>query len=295
MTKPFSTVATALLTFTVTLVLNTALNYYSSDKGSISISRSIVVDGKAMTILTIENFTRNFIEGVAVEIPISAPISTFATDSPVTFTDAPQPYHVDTRIVKFGQISPRMVTHIFIPTSGLSATPPVRIANLDAVGLTLRRDDELESPLRKALLEALLIASIYTVFAIGVGYYTDKRTKLLQNSLNKLEEEVKVSKKRVNEFETRIQKHRLLLQARLFDYAKELEFWRNAFRTLVMKGQGEMMSADNVINAVTTALKTHGTNDHVHSFESIRVAAAWLTEAEKAPKSVADATIANNT
>ena len=305
-----NTILPVLLTFLITFGLNTAINYYSSDKGSIGISRPIQVGGKSLTVLTIENYSRDFMNEVAIEIPSALSISELLTDAPVIFTDTPQPYQGRSRVVKLGQISPRLVTRVFIPLPDAASHDLIRVANPDASGLSLRKDDEIESPLRKAALLALLVAVLYAIFTFLSDYYTKQRINSfrleienlrkkndkeraedkteadeLGRNITKTREQATETKemlsKQVTEAREMISKQRLLLQARLFDYAKELEFWRNAFRTLILNKSGSAHNADELIKSVTDELKTHGTKASTHQFETIRIAAEWLADAER--------------
>lgn len=289
-----NTILTVLLTFLVTFGLNAAMNYYSSDKGSIGISRSIQVGGKSLTVVTIENYSRDFMNEVAIEIPSVLPISEILTDAPVILTDTPPPYQGRTRVVKLGQISPRLVTRVFIPLPDAMSHGLIRVANPDASGLSLRKDDEIESPLRKALLHAFVVSVMYVIFTLVSAYYTglrvariEERLAKLNNNLDKTSAMTEYLRKMVTEAGVTSSKQRLLLQARLFDYAKELEFWRNAFRTLILSKSGSTQNADELIKSVTDELKTHGTKASTHQFETIRIAAEWLSDAER--KSAASA------
>jgi hypothetical protein len=277
----FNTIVSVGITFIVTLVLNSALNYYASDRGTIGISRSVPIEGKSLTVVTIENYSREFLDGVALEIPTSIPLENLFSDTPVMFVDAPLPHQAKSRSVRINQISPRLVTRVFIPAPIGASSPLIRIANPEASGVSLRRDDELESPLRKAVLSALVVAVLYAVFTLVNAFISRRDTKALRGEVEGLSSQAKRLSSRVNDVETRAAKHRLLLQARLFDYSKELEHWRNAFKTLVLSSGGKSNSAEAAIREVTKMLGTHGTREPAEGFESIRVAAGWLSDIER--------------
>lgn len=290
MSQTLSTVVSVAITFVVTLALNTTVNYYASDRGTIGISKPIPIEGKTITVLSIENYSRDFVEGLAIELPATVPITALISDAPVTFTDTPAPHQGSSRVVKVNQISPRLITHIYIPTPSTTNTPAIRALNLDAMGLTIRHDEELEPPLRKALFSGLIVASIYAIFAFGITYYTKREIKPLREQIEVLKSKTEGIRPKIAKMESRITKQRLLMQARLFDYSKELNFWRNTFRTLVLKGHGDTKAADEAIETVTKTLKTHGTNASMNHFEEIKVAAAWLVQAEQDDKGTSNKT-----
>lgn len=279
MPKQLSTALTIVLTFFMTLALNTAVNFYTSDKGAVGVSRSIMVGGKIMSVISIENYSRDFLEGVAVEIPTGIATSDVTADGAVAIVDVPGTQQPRTRLVRINQIPPRLVTRVFVPAPDAAAAQLVRVVNSDAAGLRLRRDDELESPLRQALLSALVIASMYALFAVGTTYYANRTTKSVQAQADLLEKQVKIAKRRLDDVETRMTKQRLLLQARLTDHSRELEFWRNTIRALLNSGPAGGQKAEEVVAQVTESLKTFGATPD-RTFDAVRVAAAWLLEAE---------------
>ena len=281
MSKPLSTVASVGITFLVTLLLNTAMNYYSSDKGTVGISRSIPIGGKLVTVVTIENYTKEFLDGVALEVPVAVSLASLFSDAPVKLSEESQTHAGSTRLVRVDQINPRLVTRIFVPVPAGVEGSQIRIANAEASGVSLRRDDELQSPLRKALLDALVVAAIYALLALAAVYYMKRENKALEKRVDALSTQAEGWRSEIKGIETRVTKQRLLLQARLFDYAKELEYWRTTIRTLLLKAGAEKSSVDTLISDVTKSLGTHGTREPAEGFEAIRVAAGWLAEAER--------------
>lgn len=274
-------VASTAVAFVVTLILQSAVSYYASDSGTIGLSKRVSMGGTSVIVLTIENYSREFLENVAVEIPTSISLNAITSDSPVTFSEAPQPNRSSTRIVRIGQISPRLVTRLFIPLQGTAEDAEIRLVNRERVGLTLRKDDELESPLRKAFISGLITATLYAVFWVGLAIQTRRESDRLINDYESAKRGRSELRVRLEKVEGVLAKQRLLLSARLFDFSKELSFWRNAFRALVLQLGGEKKRADEVIETVTKRLGTHGTTDASHDFETIRIAAAWMADVER--------------
>lgn len=287
MNKPTSTVVSVAITFFLTLFFNTLVNFYSSDKGTIGISRSVSLDGRNLTVITIENHSMEFIDGIAVEIPAGVLTKSLFADTPITIVDVPASNVSATRIVKVGQVSPRLVTRIFIPLPQGPGVAQVRIANTEATGMAFRADDQLESPLKKALASAVVVALLYTIFTVVSTYLARRETREMRERQDELTKELRTVKERMDAVNNNIAKQRILLQARLSDYSKELNFWRNTIKQLVLTRGGSAESVDALIEKVTRSLGTHGTKAPAEGFDSIRIAAGWLAEAEKG-RAVAD-------
>lgn len=287
MNKSLGTVGSVALTFFVTLFLNTLLNLYTSEKGSVSVSRPIQIDGLRVVVVTIENQSPDFLNGLVIEVPTNVKTASLAAEPAFSVEDVASSQGKQ-KLLKLGQISPRFVSRLFVPIQDGT----VRIANAEASGLVLRQDDRLESPLRMALLSALFIAALYALVEGVSTFYSSRERKVLRDQLASLRQnhEATVAEAKqlrgdleitVRDVSARMAKHRLLLQARLFDYSKELDFWRNAIRNLLLDAGSSKRTPDELISKVTASLGTHGTKVHGDSYETIRVAARWLAEAEQ--------------
>lgn len=77
----------------------------------------------------------------------------------------------------------------------------------------------------------------------------------------------------------RLTRIRVLLMARLDDYSRELEFWRNTIRKLVLASGEDRKSAEQLLKQVSKSLGTHHTGQY-EDFEALRVAAKLLTRAD---------------
>lgn len=302
MTSMSNTLISTAVAFVVTLVLNAALNYYSSDMGTVGISKPIVIDGKSVVVLSVENYSRNFIDDLAVEIPKTISVDRISTDSPVVFVDSAHGPSI-TRVVKINQISPRRVTRVLIPVEDQTIFGAIRVVNREAAGLALREDDELESPFRRAVLSASIAATLYALFWVASALHTNKVASGLRDQAGRLRDELEKLQQKsrdeleksqqkndevrseIRELKGRVTKQRILLLARLHDYAKELGFWRNSFKSLVLKSGGKDKRAEEIIEVITQGLGTQGTKDSGHEFETLKVASAWLADVEQRNKS----------
>lgn len=287
MNKSLGTVGSVVLTFFVTLVLNTLLNFYTSEKGSVSVSRPIQIDGSRVVVVTMENQSSDFLNGLVIEIPAGVKTTSLVAEPAITIEDVASSQGKQ-KLLKLGQISPRLVSRLFVPIP----EGTVRIANADASGVALRQDDRLESPLRIALLSALFVAVLYALVEGVSTFHASRKRKALREeiaSLRKDHDAAAADAKQVRSdlegevksVNARVAKHRILLQARLFDYSKELEFWRNTIRSLLLDSGSDKRTPEELISKVTASLGTYGTKSSGESYETIRVAARWLSEAEQ--------------
>lgn len=298
-----NTVSTVVITFLVTFLLNTIANYYTSDKGTIEIGRPVQINGKLVSIITIENFTSEYIDGIAIEIPSTLTLPSITSDSPIVLVENGMHASSQKKLIKISQIAPKLITHVFLPLDVTSDSNFIRVANIDQVSISLRNENTLESPIKKAINTAFFAAIIYSLFTY-LGLFearkeikraeenAEKIRQELNERMNKakeasdcLHDELEKQKKFIAEIESNaksfLKKQRMLLQSRIFDYSKELNFWRDTIKQLLIRNGHQPLQNDEILKTVTEKLGTYGTYQKSESFENTRVAVAWLIEAEQ--------------
>lgn len=292
MNKAIGSIGSVVITFLVTLLLNTVLNYYTNDKGTVSISKPIKIDQTSVVIVTIENYTGDFINGLVLEVPVTLSASAITAEPAIVIEELQSPARNQSKLLKLTQVRPRHVSRLLIATADAIQASAIRVANLEATGLAQRVDDRLESPLRAAVIPAFFGAVFYAIILGGFSFVLYREQLKLSEKLDKLKaesatlrSELKSDQKRMEkEFTVMngvIVKHRLLLLARLHDYAKELAFWRNTIKMLLLQSGGQNLQADDLIGKVTAALGTFGTlSQSEKDFEAIKVASRWMADAE---------------
>lgn len=288
MSKTFSIATSVVITFVTTLALNASLNLATGDRGTVSVSKPLVIDGKSLQVVSIENYTSDFIQGLALEVDASVPIKAIIADSAVQLSEPQAPHPANTRLVTINQIPPRLVSRLFITMPSGGVTSPPRLVNASALGISVRHENELESPLKNALLTAFLVALAYAAFTAASAAYAKRQLDSLRQDIDKLKGDILTKEEStaeihdaVNRLKTQSAKQRLLLQARISDYSKELTFWRNAVTKLLLAKDGDLKTANEVVAAVTQQLGTHGTRAKDKDYEAVLVAASWLAESER--------------
>lgn len=304
MSKTITSVTSVVVTFLVTLVLNTVTNYYASDKGSVSISRPTKLDGTPVVIVTIENFSTEPLSGLVLEVPTTISSATIIVEPAVVVEELPSSAKLQTKLLKLSQIRPQHVSRLIVPTLDANQSNAIRVTNLRSTGLSLRADDKLDSPIRTALFSGLITALfagfVYALFA----FFLYKEHEALSSKIDELRRENAESHrdltKKDAEWQTRAEKlenrmealqavlvkQRLLLQARLRDYATELSFWRNTVATLVNKFGAQNLSGEKLFEHVTQSLGTFGTLSHSErEFKTIELASQWMADIERKAQS----------
>ena len=140
---------------------------------------------------------------------------------------------------------------------------------------------------RDALLTSFImtiIYGIYTFFFFQKLNHVDKNRTELRKDLQQITFE---SNKTASEAKISHQRIKLLLIARIQDYRKELDFWKDTIRKIIYNQRGAKQDVNDLFDIVTKNLKTYGTRGILGSseFESITTMAKLLVENEKKPAS----------
>ncbi|MEH6947812.1 hypothetical protein V7068_12215 [Bacillus sp. JJ634] len=176
---------------------------------------------------------------------------------------------------------------------------------------------DMENPIKGELRSLVLNALIYALVA-GLAVYIFKKNedKRAAESTRKLEEvnrdierierkreelqeevnkykqamedrkkEIDIQQKRIDKVSIDAQKRNILLQAKLYDYRKELSFWRDTIRKIIYQLPDGKDKAEQLIRIVSSSLKTYQTNEKEnHNFETLKVLSKWIKDINQEEK-----------
>ncbi|MCU4666576.1 hypothetical protein ABE321_07195 [Bacillus paralicheniformis] len=167
--------------------------------------------------------------------------------------------------------------------------------NVDKNGnnLSVYYEAALLNPAQKQLLSIILNGVLLFLILNFVLWLTEKRRKRdYKRMRNLIRDSRRDLRARARDFETlkndldrekyKSAKARILLQAKLNDYKKELSFWRNTIRKVLYEIPDGEKKAEKLIGTVTSSLETYETNEkNQHDFETLKVAAALLRDSDE--------------
>ncbi|MCJ8008131.1 hypothetical protein ACFFF5_10875 [Lederbergia wuyishanensis] len=171
--------------------------------------------------------------------------------------------------------------------------------------------NDLKSPIKEQIKFIVINSLIYAGLIFLISLYQEKRRSELikqnaesinsliqgnKESLNNLiedRERLQKSQEKTNkdlekldlefkEINSRHAKLRLLYNAKLNDYSKELNFWRNTIRRILYQLPDGKSKAEEVIKSVSSALKTQQTHGNIqHDFENLKILSKYLSDNDK--------------
>ncbi len=258
MKKISEVLLTAILTFITGFTINSIINYIFRAEGSVTIGDVIVLADKYYLPFDISNFEDKEISDLRLVMPASIQVSDISSTNPILIKKLDTTSNGATQTISISGIEAYRTTRIILPVQSLSTK--IEIPNLMEKHLTIVPTIQIESQLTKAIKSGLL-STIISVFVYSIGlwifvtlnYRLNAQALELRKDVEKLREESELQYSRAS-------KMKILMLARLSDYSKELDFWRDTIRKIVYS-QSDKVTAEQTIRTVTDSLKTYGTLD----------------------------------
>ncbi len=283
MGKYFNIAIAVVITFIATLTLNTAVEYFDDAKGTVSVSDATLINGQAYVVVTCANYTDNLINGLLIKTPKTITVSDIFASEQVEVIESVATKS-SKRYFQISKIPPHTLTRLTILVSNQTPDIPVSVMNAESLGLKFKSEYDLTSHLWSALKNALIAAAIYSMMMFIFYYLHEVNRDKIYWKFKQLSKETEsqndLLRKRIEDIESYYTKMKLLLLARISDYAKELSFWQNTIR-LMATSEENKKNAEEIVNKITETLKTYGTNADNLDLDAEKIAAAWKTEAEK--------------
>jgi hypothetical protein len=294
-------------TFLVTLALNACVDYFSRQFGSVILGPPFDFGGNRYYLpLDIANFENAPIDGLRVTVPSYIEPFRITSAAPVTISQIVNEVHgPGTKTLVLGGLEPHRVTRLLLPVASLADSQSLRIQNHKNLRLEMQSASDIENPVLRSLLFVLLNSTVYAIL-LGLLYWTiggklvnlrqritdekkeskERLEEAKETSGEQLERVVKVEKE-LRDYNYDSLRTKILLLARISDYAKELQFWRDTVRkVLVSSAAGRANDAELLIAEITSTLKTYSTRDtkSAYDFETINVLAGLLSATKQQPE-----------
>lgn len=282
-------VVPALVLGVITLLFQLFMSYLFDNNSIVSIGNSTFLNEEEY-ILSIDIQTYNqVLEDLEIVINSKLNRNQIITSRPVDLEimqdDISAP---NSTTLQLKEISKEQVINLFILSDKKISNDNIKVYSNSK--LTILHDSLIENPFEKQLKSALFTAVIYSILIFCSTYYTnskheqrnsiikehfDKNQKLVEDELKRSDqrnenwkEEFKVTELKIaelkidiKEIEERSLKKQILLQSKLSDYRKELNFWKDTIRKILYKQYGDNSKTEKIFEVVTKSLQTYQTNE----------------------------------
>lgn len=250
--------------------------YFSDQNGGVVTPQPQNISGTEYNVIDVINFSDKKIDGLLISIPKALPIDKIISSNPIKYKTIDNiASSTDRTLLELSLIPSKTLTRIMLPST--SRSDNLKLINAEELGLS---SDYFESNkfLSTKRLPLLFIPSIIVAIMFGFfKFYFDKETTKLKEKLVELDKSIHSLNEKIQQASNQSKKARLLLLARIKDYAKELDFWRDTIRKLI-SNRNNKQEANLLFSTVTQKLSTWGTRPESKDFEAISVMAELIKE-----------------
>jgi hypothetical protein len=272
-------ILSALGAFVISALTTVITVYFSDQNGGVVTPPPQNISGTEYNVIDVINFSDKKIDGLLISIPKALPIDKIISSNPIKYKKIDNiASSTDRTLLEISLIPSKTLTRIMFPST--SNSDNLKLINTEELGLS---SDYFESNkfLSTKRLPLLFIPSIMVAIMFGLfKFYFDKQTTNLKERLVELDKSIHSLNERIQEASNQSQKAKLLLLARIRDYAKELDFWRDTIRKIITN-RNTKQDADILFSTVTQKLSTWGTRPESKDFEAISVMADLIKDKQK--------------
>lgn len=268
---------TAFITTIISLVVSVGIQWLTLESVVITISPSSRLDGKYLTVVSVQNLEKATLSNLSLY---------FDTDFDVMDSESSNEFQQQQQYVELERISPKAKYSVMVWTEQPISKGQIIVESDYKTRLDYTNDS---SPFLIQMLRFIIPFAIITFLATSTQIWVDwkhrsKDSQKILERCNKLQQEAerigaeeqsqraelesikKDADKSAKEYNQQISKlkqdskeMRLYLLTHISQLHKELSFWHDTVRKMLYNSQNEFQTADKVIEAVTSTLKTYTT------------------------------------
>lgn len=283
MKKLFETILIVVATFVMTLLLNSFLKYYTTNKLEVMLGPKLFINGELYQSIDLTNSSNKTFDELKLSIPQFSNIDSIISSNPISIkTLLNSPNTTMSKCIIISNIKATEMTQLLFPISSLNQS--VEIISHDNINVV--SFNNVKNAITSAIGDALITSIIYSVFAGLVAYYIFTKSEKLKINADKISKDIDQlkmeSEEKIKGVEKNLSRLRALQNLKIIDYQKELSFWRNMIRTLLFDStKKSFKDADEIIEKITKELKSYSTHEKFTlELDAAMQYASWAKEKE---------------
>lgn len=260
-------IVTSLISSLVLLIINSGVYWFTKEKINITVTPSLYINNEYVTVISIKNFQNNksiqeinlWLDNVIVK-NINTELKNVTTNNNI----------------KINNIEPDYTGSIIIYSEKEINEQNLKVELNEKCNLVFTNSQKEIAYIQ--IINYLGTALIYFIeFAIMLYLSNKISSKQVEKLKEKVEEEEKVLKlleksqektsKQEKELQRRTMKNKLLLERKISDYSRELNFWKDTIRKILYGISKDETQKKDVFEIVTENLKTYRTKEKCHYTE----------------------------
>lgn len=274
--------------FLITSFVNFFINYATSSSGEITKGAIVQFDDSSYYSLEIVNHSNKSLNDLRVSVPDGFSTNRIRSNLSLKFELEESTNSGDSKLSISG-IEPESKYLLLLPVQS-STSSDLSVLNNQEFGIGVKEFGSIDNPQWEILKSVAIDALVYSVVVfIGFIFISSKIDKTKSN----LAESRKTQEKLLRQIEDALNKSndalnmyrrvKTLMIARISDYSKELEFWRNTIRKILISDYDKSEdSVEDLLQEISKSLNTQRTlaMDR-YNFDEIEVMVNLLKKEEK--------------
>ena len=260
-------IVTSLISSLVLFIINSGVYWFTKEKINITVTPSLYINNEYVTVISIKNFQNNksiqeinlWLDNVIVK-NINTELKNVTTNNNI----------------KINNIEPDYTGSIIIYSEKEINEQNLKVELNEKCNLVFTNSQKESAYIQ--IINYLGTALIYFIeFAIMLYLSNKISSKQVEKLKEKVEEEEKVLKlleksqekttKQEKELQKIIMKNKLLLERKLSDYSRELNFWKDTIRKILYGVSCDETKKKDICEIVTDNLKTYRTKEKCNYYE----------------------------
>jgi len=277
------------LVFFVTLAMNWIVETLTVDSGYIRTGEIMSIGYDRFMPIEIENYKSSPINGIKVLMPLGLKAKEIASSKPIQIEQVNTTVSSNQfNLFEISEVNGQAITRILVPLK-FEDSRCCQFLNTEELKLEVKNDDDVVNPVRSAFFEGAQTAVIYSVLMFFLAVWLKSKIEALKHEMESLSKKNESSTEQIDKLRedlTEIRKiykrQRVFLLRRVSDYGKEVEFWRNTMRKILIAKGVDKNSTKNMLREISKALgtmSTHGnTSDEYEDFKALKEVIASIDE-----------------
>lgn len=254
-------IVTSLISSLILLIINSGVYWFTKEKINITVTPSSYINNEYVTVISLKNFQNN---------KSISDINLWFDNVIIKNADTDLKNVVNKDNIKINDISPDYTGNIIIHSEKEVTEQSLKIELKEKCNLIFTGFQKESAYIQ--IINYLGTALIYFIeFAIMLYISNTINNKKIEKLEKKIEGEEKVlklleqnqeiSEKKAKELQKRVMKNKLLLERKISDYSRELNFWKDTIRKVLYGFSKDETKKKDICEIVTNNLKTYRTKE----------------------------------
>ena len=260
-------IVTSLISSLILLIVNSGVYWFTKEKINITVTPSSYINDEYVTVISLKNFQNN---------KSISEINLWFDKVIVKNVETELKNEIDNNNIKINNILPDYTGNIIMHSEEKITEQNLKV-ELDEkcnVIFTMSQKESAYIKIKNYIGTALIYFIEFSIMLYISKKITNNETEKMEKEIEQtnkaidvLKQSIKISDDKIREQNKRTMKMKMLLERKIRDYSKELNFWKDTIRKILYGVSKDDMRKKDICEIVTENLKTYRTKEKCEYFE----------------------------